>query len=168
VGGKVADKRQKWARRVQIAEHMVNFKAVDDLRIWKWLLSLVKKLGPEGMSSEDSDDNNDTEVVLRVKRLPWRRNIKKELGLIDAMRLKEKGIFGSQGSKPVKRIPGDGWLISTREAPRFLPKELYNEDWLKEQRFPHLNPGFSRSQFSWIEVEGIAGGRRWPGYDPAA
>jgi hypothetical protein len=138
---------------------MVKFKAVNDLRIWKWLLKLVKQLGPEGMSSEESDDQNDTEVVFRVKRLPWRRDITKELSLIDAIRLKEKGIFAPQGSKPVKRIHGGERLVSIREAPGFLPRELYNEDWLKEQRFPHLKPGFSSLQFDWIEIEGIAGAR---------
>jgi len=32
--------------------------------------------------------------------------------------------------------------VSTREAPRFLPKELYDGDWLSNQRFPGLKPGF--------------------------
>ena len=138
---------------------MVKYKAIDDLRIWKWLLRLVETLGAEGMSSDESNDENDTELVFRVKKLPWRRNVTKEMGLIDAMRLKQKGVFAPQGSKPGKRIRGDDELVSTREAPGFLPRELYDQDWLKEQRHPNLKPGFSSLRFEWIEIEGIDGAR---------
>ncbi|KAG2092399.1 hypothetical protein BD769DRAFT_1370991, partial [Suillus cothurnatus] len=39
---------------------------------WQWLQQLVKTLGEGGMSSEESDVENDIRTVLRVKNMVWR------------------------------------------------------------------------------------------------
>jgi len=65
----------------------------DDLLSWKWLQRLIKTLGEDGMSSEESSVENSVTNVLRVKNMDWRRNIEKELEIIDLQRVIDKDIF---------------------------------------------------------------------------
>ncbi|KAG1750290.1 hypothetical protein EDD22DRAFT_741662, partial [Suillus occidentalis] len=53
----------------------------------------VKTLGDCGMSSEESDLENDIETVLRVKNMAWRRAIERELDIVDRQRLADDDIF---------------------------------------------------------------------------
>ncbi|KAI6156051.1 hypothetical protein EDD17DRAFT_1489976, partial [Pisolithus thermaeus] len=55
----------------------------DNADAWKWLKDLTTTLGEHGMSSEESGIENEVEVVLHVKTLPWRRSVERELDLID-------------------------------------------------------------------------------------
>ncbi|KAG1726121.1 hypothetical protein EDD22DRAFT_740635, partial [Suillus occidentalis] len=65
----------------------------DDLPAWQWLQKLIKTLGDDGMSSEESDIENDVECVLRVKNMTWRRGIERELSVIDNQRVLDDDIF---------------------------------------------------------------------------
>ncbi|KAI5988139.1 hypothetical protein EDC04DRAFT_2551422, partial [Pisolithus marmoratus] len=67
-------------------------KGDDDVVAWRFLSSVVATLGSDGMSSEDSD-GEDTETVYCTHTLPWRRDIVKELNLIDQRRLEDSSIF---------------------------------------------------------------------------
>ncbi|KAI6104993.1 hypothetical protein EDD17DRAFT_1463787, partial [Pisolithus thermaeus] len=70
----------------------------DDANAWKWLKDLTTTLGEHGMSSEESGIENEVEVVLRVKTLPWRRSVEQELDLIDLQQLLDDDIFAPQGA----------------------------------------------------------------------
>ncbi|KAI6141535.1 hypothetical protein EDD17DRAFT_1457740, partial [Pisolithus thermaeus] len=67
-------------------------KGDDDIVAWRFLHSVITKLGSDGMSSEDSD-SEDTETIFCTHMLPWRRDIVKELNLIDQQRLQDSSIF---------------------------------------------------------------------------
>ncbi|KAG1761270.1 hypothetical protein EDD22DRAFT_740486, partial [Suillus occidentalis] len=54
---------------------------------------LIETLGEGGMSSEESDVENDIETVLRVKNMTWRRAIERELDIVDHQRLVGDDIF---------------------------------------------------------------------------
>ena len=75
----------------------------DNLPSWKWLQRLIKTLGEDGMSSEESSVENSVTNILRVKNMDWRRNIEKELEIIDLQRVIDKDIFSLQGSRPLPR-----------------------------------------------------------------
>ncbi|KAG1848863.1 hypothetical protein F4604DRAFT_1687571 [Suillus subluteus] len=67
-------RKNKYLRRVTVLNHLVGYKAdenEEDLPAWKWLQQLVGTLGEGGMSSEESDIENDIETVLRVKNMTW-------------------------------------------------------------------------------------------------
>ena len=53
----------------------------DDRHIWQWLEQLLRWLGTEGMSSEDTDIGIDRKY--RVKMVIWRRNMDEYLEMID-------------------------------------------------------------------------------------
>ncbi|KAG1875741.1 hypothetical protein F4604DRAFT_1540496, partial [Suillus subluteus] len=65
----------------------------DDLPAWMWLQKLIKTLGDGGMSSEESDVENDVQCVLRVKNMAWRHGIERELNVIDHQRVLDDDVF---------------------------------------------------------------------------
>ena len=91
---------QKWLRRMNLLEHKIATDKGEHLRIWKWLRQVIQGLGHDGMSSEESDVEDDMDTILRVKTLPWRRNLEKELTLIDSLRVQDPGNYSRCGSKP--------------------------------------------------------------------
>ncbi|KAG1754120.1 hypothetical protein EDD22DRAFT_756298, partial [Suillus occidentalis] len=60
---------------------------------WRWLQRLIKTLGEGGMSSEESNVENDIETVLRVKNMTWRQAIEWEMDIVDHQRLVDDDIF---------------------------------------------------------------------------
>lgn len=86
--------------------------AASDLAIWRWLGTVVEKLGTDGMSSDESSTEG-VETVYRVKKMAWRREIEASLDIIDRERRLNSDIFPPQGSVPTKRIRGDNNPIST-------------------------------------------------------
>jgi len=84
-----ADLEQKYQRHKEITDTMVAIKEAkgdDDVVAWQFLSNVITMLGSDGMSSEDSD-GKDTEPIYCTHTLPWRRDIIKELNLIDQQRL---------------------------------------------------------------------------------
>ncbi|KIK34214.1 hypothetical protein CY34DRAFT_17878 [Suillus luteus UH-Slu-Lm8-n1] len=103
--------RNKYCRRVAVVDNLVKQTAdenEDDLPAWRWLQQLVKTLGESGMSSEESDVENDIETVLRVKN----------------MRLVDNDIFTPQGSKPMKQIHAAGNMMTSWAEVSGLPKAV--------------------------------------------
>ncbi|KAI6125112.1 hypothetical protein EDD16DRAFT_490937 [Pisolithus croceorrhizus] len=126
---------QKYYRRTAVVKNLVKLKTEekeDDVDAWKWLKDLITSLGEHGMSSEESGVENEVEVVLRVKNLPWRRSIEQELDLIDLQRLLDGDIFAPQGARPLRRIRAPRNPASARPAVKGLPIALYDRSWIAE------------------------------------
>ena len=105
-----------------------------DVSAWQWMEWLLRHLSEDGMSSDESDIEGELDTtVFRVKTMPWRCNIDKELSIIDKQQVKDKDIFSPRGSKPGPRIrhyhnpPSDHCHVSN------LPREFYDNDWFEEQ-----------------------------------
>ncbi|KAI6102774.1 hypothetical protein EV401DRAFT_2079834 [Pisolithus croceorrhizus] len=149
-------RRNKYHRRVMVLDEMVKSKSEaqdDDLQSWKWLRSLIKTLGEHGMSSEESSVENGVENVLRVKNMPWHRNIDRELEIVDFQRLLDTDIFSPQGSKPLTRKRSPDNPSTTRDAVKALPLALYDGAWfaqLTERQIEALN--VPQQTFSWMKV----------------
>jgi hypothetical protein len=118
--------------------------------VWKWLSEVLKQLGHDGMSSDDSEIEDDMDVILRVKRLPWRRDISKELEYIDSQRILETNPFSRKGARPMKRRRGEG--VSTRAAMEGLPAIFYDQQWLREQCLAELELKVSNAAFQWLTL----------------
>ncbi|KAI6159045.1 hypothetical protein EDD17DRAFT_1762978 [Pisolithus thermaeus] len=147
---------QKYHCRVMVLDEMVKSKSEvqdDDLQSWKWLQSLIKTLGEHGMSSKESSVENGVENVLRVKNMPWRRNIDRELEIVDFQCLLDTDIFSPQGSKPLTRKCSPDNPSTTCDVVKALPLALYDGAWfaqLTERQIEALN--VPQQTFSWMKV----------------
>ncbi|KAJ3504448.1 hypothetical protein NLJ89_g7923 [Agrocybe chaxingu] len=111
---------------------------LEDIEYWEYLEELLLELGEEGMSSDESDgEDNDTavELVLYVAELPWHPDITNELDIIDGER-NDVGIFNKKGAKPTKRLRGVRKIYSRREPPPRRSLAVYDKKWYK-----NLTPG---------------------------
>jgi hypothetical protein len=147
---------QKYVRRITVLKHLVEQKSDqkdEDLPAWQWLQRLVKILGDGGMSSEESDVENEFECVLRVKNMGWQREIERELNIVDHQRMLDDDIFAPQGSKPLKRIRAPGNPKTTRKPTTGLPEIFYNSKWLaglSEREVEGLE--ITNEMFKWMKV----------------
>ncbi|KAF8573822.1 hypothetical protein K439DRAFT_1624785 [Ramaria rubella] len=160
----------KFEWRVQTVQATIVLKRADgepDVQIWRWLEKLLFLLGVDGMSSEESATENDIETVYWVKILTWRRDIEKELRIIDHKRMLDSEIFSPQGAKPVTRVRGTGNPVSTRDMVRGLPWILYDDAWYDRtpSDYQEVTLAVSKEQFQWLSI--LSGcfwkyGRAWP------
>jgi hypothetical protein len=145
---------QKYKRRAHIIEgKLEDLRGSSEIDVWKFLRDLVNLLGHEGMSSDESESEGGSMCEeYRVKPLPWRRNVVKELDIIDAGRGGESSHFGKQGSKPVKRVRGADAPASTRAPVPGLPKPFYDEAWVNEDRHRARQLGIPNNGFRWLKI----------------
>lgn len=121
-----------------------------DLQIWKFLLDLLDELGADGMSSDESEGGN--RDFFRVKLLPWRRDISREMGIIDGAYTKLKDKMRKTGGKAIPRHR-DGGLVSSREAPSDYPRALYDDEWFKNLgRMEERVYSVSKKVFEFVEL----------------
>ena len=114
--------------------------------VWSFLNTVVRTLGTEGMSSDDSD-MEDMVAVYRTRLMPWRRDISKELTIIDEQHFKDHQIF-SKGAKPAKRT--SSMLPSSRGAMKGLPMSFYDADWMGTNNTNKAFP--TDEQFLWMHI----------------
>lgn len=130
------------------------------LLAWKWLDSLLELLGRDGMSSDESVDENGrhTEAIFRVKVMPWRSEMGEQLDFIDRERLQDEAILDGRGSKPIKRVRAADNPTTTRKVPMGKPKSIYNKDWYNglEKRYKQFTLKVSNQEFEWVTLSVIA------------
>jgi hypothetical protein len=115
-------------------------------RKWKRMLKIVKTLGKEGMSSDESDiEERTNRPVYRVRVMLWRRDLDNLMDAIDNARFKPGSGYSKKGSKPTPRIRDDrrlawshdvhamaaGIKLSSRDPVYSLPRDYYNDRWFK-------------------------------------
>lgn len=117
--------------RLRITNGMTAVRAENpnsDYKAWEWQRDLVLTLGPDGMSSDESD----VEGKRLVTVMPWRRReIADSMAIIDQERFNKDGGFSDRGAKPTPRFRGLRNPISNRKPANELPRELYDDDWWK-------------------------------------
>lgn len=119
---------------------------------WKELKTMLEMLGPEGMSSDESE----TEVIMgqrkttyHVKRQPWRaRFLARNLRIIDC----DRNATNAYGNAPPGNPPRDRRRVSTtmvhvsrRVATAGLPMNYYDAEWFnklsaRDRRDLHVQP----------------------------
>ena len=123
-----------------------------DLGIWQWLESLVVSLGEEGMSSDESDVDEQTGTeVLYANKMNWRRNVEGEMDMIDEQRKIDKDLFSRKGSKPTRRLRPSNANESRRDPPKGLFRALYQKEWLethKDKRSLEIR----KENFEWMKI----------------
>lgn len=129
------------------------FEHATDTPIWKWLRQLIKTLGEDGTSSDESEVDEQTgHTIYRVHKMPWRRNIDFEISTIDKLRFNDKDLFSNKGSKPSPRSRNNRNPNSSRMPPKGLPRAVYNCDWIAN-RLDQRKLGISKKPFEWMTLK---------------
>ena len=138
----------------RIIEIKVEEQASDEA-VWRWLSTVVEKLGEDGMSSDESDTDTRTGLpIYRVKNMKWRHKMAYELDMVDKLRLQDRDIYSQKGAKPTARFRDDRNRESQRIAPKDLPKRMYSSLWLQG-----LTPQARRKvmvsdkDFAWLSLQ---------------
>ncbi|GJJ15451.1 hypothetical protein Clacol_009729 [Clathrus columnatus] len=147
---------KKYERRVHIVEQTILYKedhSDNDICEWEWLLDVLKKLTPSGMSSKESNDSNSLQTIYRVKIMPWRHNIDNELSIINGERRSEMAGFSPKGSLLVPQIH-QGNLVSKRKPMTHLPRVFYDDEWynLAASDIRERTLCVLWEQFEWLEL----------------
>jgi len=125
--------------------------------LWEWLKEVILRLGIDGMSSEESDvDQNAVGVevaIYRVKILAWRRKMDDELALIDQAR-KYAVKNGPRGTRPVDRRRSNINAASSRSPVPGLPEALYDSNWLstRTREYKELTLKVTKEEFRWLKL----------------
>ncbi|OBZ69945.1 hypothetical protein A0H81_10365 [Grifola frondosa] len=148
---------KKYERRASIIGSVLTAKKkeeADDVYIWEWLSSVLELLGEDGMSSEESGIEDIVNTVYRVKIMVWRRDIDRELQIIDRQRMIGTQAFSAQGSKPVPRIRSKTNPISDRAPVRGLPRAFYDDEWFQQQDedYRSVTLTVSKEKFRWLDI----------------
>jgi hypothetical protein len=153
-----ADHAQKFNRRMETVLSTVEIKQQEsavDTHVWQYLQSMLAALGKEGMSSDESDYDQAIGTYFRPKSVPWRRNIIRELDMVD----KEHRRLGStqrrRGAKPVIRRRDGQNAVSSSDPVPGLPISLYNPEWLKEKAGEYVKRSLkpATSGFKWKSID---------------
>ena len=100
---------------------------------WKVTADMVEELGPAGMSSDESElDENTKRTTYRIKRRLWRaRACKNRLKVIDSDRNVTNAHGGTRsGNPPRERIRAPTSTISERVPTVGCPKNYYSREWV--------------------------------------
>jgi hypothetical protein len=128
--------KKKFKRRHGVVQGMAGFNTeqgkMEEARTWEFLRDVVAMLGTDGMSSDDSGDE-DMAPVFRTRAMPWRKNIQHELDIIDRSRALDSDIFSPRGAKVTKRIRVHHPVLTSRNPVKNLPASFYDTKWLGQQ-----------------------------------
>lgn len=126
---------QTFERRMDTVERAIRRKKRHrdaDLWTWEWLKELLINLGEQGMSSDESDVDNQGRAYFCVKKLPWRAPIEGQLTMIDNRRAQEKSELNRRGAVPLMRLRNRNAVFSERPPPQKLPQGVFDKHWLRE------------------------------------
>jgi hypothetical protein len=121
-----------------------------DQHRWEVILDTLKALNIDGMSSDESDkDDNTHEETLNASVLLWRRDLDQFFDVIDLYRWMAGGAFDNEGTKPRRRFRGnrvtarlgvvhDGPRVSERNLVLGLKRSFYDSEWLGSRTIAYV------------------------------
>jgi hypothetical protein len=126
----------------------------DDNTTWNWIVSLLTTLGIDGMSSDESDVEGIQMVYCVCVHIYQRAEATKVMEMIDSVTLADWMRVGHMRGQPprIQRRETDN-PDSRQEAPKKMPRALYNNMWLSAltpQKVVALQ--VSKEAFKWLDI----------------
>jgi hypothetical protein len=125
--------------------------------LWQQAKRIIGELGVEGMSSDERSPEDGTAGKLRVKNMPWRRNVFNLLEAVDGERLIDAELYSKRGSRPLPRVRKNFYPSSRRDPVCGLQESLYDDEWLGQQEkefvVMKLRPRPNEEDFETLEIE---------------
>jgi hypothetical protein len=100
--------------------------------IWQYIVRLLIRMSPAGMSSEDSGVE-DGVPVLHCSQMKWRRKLDNIFNLVDNATMRNPGCFHRNSSLKLLRLRGPQNRTSQRDPPHGYPSVLYDPVWTADQ-----------------------------------
>ncbi len=126
----------------------------EQAEIWGFLFDLVDLLGADGMSSDESDlDDDGVTEIGKVKIMPWRvpRTVD-FMEMIDRYR-KHPETRSLKGNKGMNRVRSERHNISRRPHVEGLPLALYKDAWRTIQPVSIQNRLQSvQTRWKWLDI----------------
>lgn len=100
---------------------------------WKVTTEMIEELGPAGMSSDESEVDEETKkTTYKIRRRLWRAKVCKDrLLLVDSDRNITNALGGARpGKQPRDRIRSSTATISKRAPKIGCPENYYSRDWV--------------------------------------
>ncbi|KAG6373934.1 hypothetical protein JVT61DRAFT_6096 [Boletus reticuloceps] len=111
----------------------------EDMCAWRFLYGVVRTLGSDGMSSDESGED-DMELIFFTSLMPWQRDMAKELRIIDTSCSPT-----TKGAKAAKCIKSTN--VTLRTPVKGLPMQFYKPVWLAQKQ-----KMASEESFEWLEL----------------
>ena len=156
---------QRWDRRVDICttKKLLALEPFEKTR-WREFLDIVKTLGKDGMSSDESTEEEGTHrKCYRISLLPWRRDFDAIMEAINAERFKGESGYSNRGSVPTLRYRQDRRLAHSKDAPASvrvsrrppvtkLPAAFYDNHWtsMRSTEYVHGVLCGSDEGYEWV------------------
>jgi hypothetical protein len=132
--------------------------------MWESAIKTIEALGPNGMSSDESDVDEDThEQTLKASVLLWRRDLDNFLDAIDSYRWEGGGAYSNQGTRPLRRLrsdrisarlagthaAADGIRVSSRKPVTRLPESFYDPTWVGSHTIVFIKQSLQPKTETW-------------------
>lgn len=94
---------------------------------------MIEELGPAGMSSDESEVDEETKkTTYKIRRRLWRAKVCKErLLVVDSDRNITNALGGARPGKPPRERIRSSTAIISRRAPKVgCPRNYYSRDWV--------------------------------------
>ncbi|KAI1783021.1 hypothetical protein LXA43DRAFT_1103097 [Ganoderma leucocontextum] len=160
---------QRWVRRKEICTTKMQLATKPlEKSHWAEILKIVEILGKDGMSSDESTEEEDTHrSCYRVSLLPWRREFDAIMEAIDVERFGEQSGYSKRGSVPTTRYRQDRRLahsgddvpstatrirISHRLPVPNLPAAFYDDGWISGRSEEYIDNVLHGSEqgYDWV------------------
>ena len=96
------------------------------------IYSIIETLGAEGMSSDESDIDQQGRATFMAKRMPWRAKEVTEMLVKVDKDYNRTNMFGNQKSgNPARHRERRKGRETARKAPGRKPSNFYDQDWYR-------------------------------------
>jgi len=118
---------------------------------------LIEELGPEGMSSDDSEIDDDGRKEFKVRRMPWRsKEIETRLIQVDKDRNMTNAYGNSRaGNQPRHRIRRNAKKLSLRKPSAGYPLNFYDDKWYAGLTKSQQEDLSATDAVDWLDFEAL-------------
>jgi len=124
---------QLWRDRRQVCVDMSENPNGTKNKAWLILLRMIDDLTMNGMSSDESDLDDDKRPIYRVRKRSWRAKVITEWMIVidDFMNTTDSSGHIRAGNPPRKRVRSNDAPVSRRDPTVGCPKNYYRNEFLK-------------------------------------
>lgn len=124
---------------------------------WDQFGMLIEELGPEGMSSDDSEIDDDARKVFPVRRMPWRsKEVEKRLIQVDKD-YNTTNAYGNlrAGNPPRHRTRRYAMKVSRRKPAAGYPLNFYDRNWYAALTKSQQEDLSATDSVDWLDSEAV-------------